>query len=125
MDASEKKLLKWFSALDGEGRSQLLAFAEFLYERRPKEATAAVAPLEIPRPTEESVVKAIRRLSDTYPMLDRAKVLHETSMLMSQHVMQGRHAVEVIDDLELLFRRHYDQWRDDRREEGPDGSTGG
>ena len=116
MDASEKKLLKWFSALDGEGRGQLLAFAEFLYGRRPK-APEVTAPVAIPRPLKESVVKAVRRLSETYPMLDRAKVLHETSMLMSQHVMQGRPAVEVIDDLELLFRRHFDDWSEEQAED--------
>ncbi len=118
MDADEKKLLKWFSALDDEGRGQLLAFAEFLHERRPQREPDTAEPLDIPRPTEESVVKAIRRLAETYPMLDNAKMLHETSMFMSQHVMQGRPAVEVIDDLELLFRRHFDQWREERAGEG-------
>ncbi|GAB6044338.1 hypothetical protein [Endothiovibrio diazotrophicus] len=120
--------MKWFSALDGEGRGQLLAFAEFLYGRRPRKPEV-VEPREIPRPTEESVVKAIRRLSESYPMLDRGKVLHETSMLMSQHVMQGRPAVEVVDDLELLFRRHYGEWRQSVDEaEGEDAAaeiTGG
>ena len=123
MDASDKKLLKWFSALDGEGRGQLLAFAEFLHGRRPRAPEVSV-PVEIERPTEESVVKAIRRLSDTYPMLDRAKVLHETSMLMSQHVMQGRPAVEVIDDLELLFRRHFEDWNEERAEDAAAASAG-
>jgi hypothetical protein len=28
---------------------------------------------------------------------------------MNQHVMQGRNAVEVIDELEVLFRRHYEE----------------
>ena len=117
MDAAEKKLLKWFSALDGEGRGQVLAFTEFLYERRPNPQPLVAEPLKIPRPTEESVVKAIRRLAETYPMLDNAKMLHETSMFMSQHVMQGRPAVEVVDDLELLFSRHFDQWREEQRAE--------
>ena len=42
-------------------------------------------------------------------MLDRAKLLNETSVLVSQHVIHGRDAREVIDDLEALFRRHYER----------------
>jgi hypothetical protein len=41
-------------------------------------------------------------------MLDRSKMLNETSVLMTQHVISGRDAVEVIDELEILFRRHYE-----------------
>ena len=86
----------------------LLEFAEFLAARYggPKEITA---PLDIPRPARESVVKAIKRLGATYPMIDRSKMLNETSVLMTQHVIHGRDAVEVIDELEILFRRYYEQ----------------
>jgi len=28
---------------------------------------------------------------------------------MTQHVIHGRSAVEVIDELEILFRRHYEK----------------
>ena len=41
-------------------------------------------------------------------MLQRRALLDETSMLMTQHILGGRGAVEIIDELELLFRRHYD-----------------
>ncbi len=86
----------------------LLEFAEFLAARYagPKEITE---PLDIPRPPQESVVKAIKRLGITYPMLDRSRMLNETSVLMTQHVIQGRDAVEVIDELEVMFRRHYEK----------------
>jgi hypothetical protein len=36
-------------------------------------------------------------------------MLNETSGLMTEHLMQGRPAPEVIDELEALFRRHYQQ----------------
>lgn len=86
---------------------QLLEFAEFLQQRHGGPVDIP-PPENIARPAQESVVKAIKRLSATYPMLDRGKMLHETSALMTQHVMQGREAVEVIDELEILFRRHYE-----------------
>lgn len=92
----------------------LLQFSEFLLARVP-DAEAADAPLPepkpIPRPAEESVIKAMRRLSETYFMLDRGPLLNETSALMAQHVMQGRKAAEVIDDLEAVFSAQYERVR--------------
>jgi hypothetical protein len=57
-------------------------------------------------------------------MLDRGPMLHETSALMSAHVLQGRDAAEVIDALEALFGRHYQDYRTriqatDRANQGP------
>jgi len=90
-------------------QQQLLEFAEFLSERYPGTAeTRITEPLPIERPTEETVVAAMKRLRDTYPMLDPEKLLHEASGLMSSHMLQGRPAAEVIDELEQLFRQHLD-----------------
>ena len=107
--AQERKLRKLYSALAPADRDSLLAFAEFLASRDSpdKTETPASAPLDIPRPDEESVVGAIKRLSATYPMINKDTVLHETAGLMAQHVMQGRDVVEVIDELEVVFERHY------------------
>jgi len=104
----EKRLREIIADLPEEPARALLEYAEFLAARYggPVEITA---PLDIPRPSKESVVKAIKRLSATYPMLDRSKMLNETSVLMTQHVIQGRNAVEVIDELEILFRQHYEK----------------
>lgn len=88
----------------------LLEYAEFLASRHSAPADTASEPLTIPRPGQESVIKAIRRLGATYPMVDRSKILNETSVLMTQHVIHGRDATEVIDELEILFRRHYEQF---------------
>jgi hypothetical protein len=41
-------------------------------------------------------------------MVDRAKMLNETSTLMTQHIMHGRDAVEVINELEIMFRTRYE-----------------
>mgnify|MGYP006280857405 CR=1 FL=1 len=108
-DASER-LLEVFSRLDADERESLLAFAEFLESRRPRQPSAPEVPAEpvaIPRPDGETVVQAVRRLSETYPMLDKSQVLHESSNLMAEHMLQGRDAVEVIDELEGVFERHY------------------
>lgn len=105
---TEKRLREILSELPEAQAAALLEYAEFLAARYsgPKEFTT---PLNIPRPPEESVIKAIRRLGATYPMLDRSKMLNETSSLMTQHVLQGRAAAEVIDELESMFKRHYEK----------------
>ncbi len=107
MDKTEKRLLEILERLPSEQAQQLLDYAEFLFARHGGEVAPAV-PLDIERPEEENVVLAIKRLRMTYHMLDPAKLLNETYDLMTQHVMQGRAAIEVIDELEALFRRHYE-----------------
>ncbi|MEO1765953.1 hypothetical protein [Thiobacter aerophilum] len=108
MDVQERKLLRLVRTLSAQDRATLVAFAEFLAGRVPRPSVPE-APLAIPRPAEEKVVHAIRRLRETYPMLDHGKMLNQVSQLMTQHVMQGRPAHEVIDELELLFRAHYEK----------------
>jgi len=114
---AKRRLLELYDALDEQDRASLTAFAEFL-TTRPGGAAGAVEPLVepvyTPRPTEESVIAAIRRLAQTYHMLDKAAMLHETSALMSAHILQGRPASDVIDELETLFSSHYDRHRAER-----------
>jgi len=119
MKPAEKKLLKYYSKLTPEQRVTLLQFAEFLSE---KASTDYTAPEDIPepqlkeRPAEETVVAAIKRLTASYPMLERDKLFNETSTLMTRHVMQGEAAAIVIDELELLFQRKYQQMLDEHAE---------
>ncbi|RMD69783.1 MAG: Crp/Fnr family transcriptional regulator [Gammaproteobacteria bacterium] len=103
-----------FRRLDEQDKQTLMAFAAFLASRAQEKEAAPVEPRIIPRPPKESVVGAIKRLSASYPMLDKAKLLNETSALMAQHVMQGRPAKEVIDELEVMFRRHYERYLEER-----------
>jgi hypothetical protein len=102
------RLLALLDELPEEKRQELLQYAEFLHARFAV-PRAAADPLDIPRPEGESVVRAIKRLRASYPMLDPTSLLNETSVLVSQHVMQGRDAIEVIDELEVLFRRHFER----------------
>ncbi len=109
----EPRLTRLFRSLGEDDRRTLLAFAEFLAAGRQPTAAPAppVAPTPLPRPEQETVIAAIRRLSRTYPMLDRGPMLNETSALMSAHVLQGRNEAVVIDDLEALFLRHFSDYR--------------
>ena len=101
----------WQTLLDrltAEHRQSLLNFAEYLLSRQPDLAPVELEVADIPRPRSESVIGAIRRLSETYPMLDRAKLFNEASSLMAQHVLQGSKADATIDQLETLFRGRYE-----------------
>lgn len=108
MASLEETLVAIAGRLSQDERKQLLEYAEFLEQRSEHALQVQNAePVHIPRPEDESVVAAMRRLADTYPMLNKDKILHEAAGLMSQHVMQGRDAEPVIDELEVLFERHY------------------
>ena len=106
-NSPEQRLRKLFRELAENDQKTLLDFAEFLAGRGAAEEEVLPEPRVIPRPESESVVKAIRRLSEAYFMLDKDHMINETSALMAQHIMQGRDAAEVIDDLEQVFARHY------------------
>lgn len=96
----EGALLDIFRRLDAQRQQELLEFAQVLVmpaaELRPE-----------PRPPGESVALAIRRLTRSYPMLDRRRLMGPASALLAQHALQGRAAAEVIDELELVFESHY------------------
>lgn len=115
--SDEKRLLKLFDGLDPGQREQLMAFAEFLASRTPPAVAGEIPePRPIPRPADESVVGAIKRLNASYFMLDeKSGLLDESSVLMTQHLMQGRDLAEVVDELEALFARHYRAWLAERQ----------
>ena len=110
MKKSEKKLLEAWRKLSESDQQAVLSFSEFLLERNGavEEEQVASEPLDIPRPADESVMAAIKRLSKTYPMINKDHMLNETSSLVAQHVIHGKNAVEVIDELEIVFQRHYE-----------------
>ena len=123
LSAAQRRLLSCFDQLDEQGRETLQAFAEFLQSRRSSgdetvgDAASVQEPRVIERPQKESVVKAIKRLSETYYMLERDQLLDQTSSLMMSHVLQGRDAVSVIDELEIVFSEHYERYQQQRKEE--------
>ena len=118
----QEKILGVFGKLSAADRDAVTSFAEFLLSRSGSRVTAsspvpAVSaaipePESLPRPAEERVVAAVKRLSKTYFMLDKSKMLGATSDLVTQHIMQGREAAEIIDELEQVFTDQYQQLKE-------------
>jgi len=110
----ERKLIKVFKSLNSTDKETLITFAEFLQSRSiPLDNNIGNTPeipnepLVISRPETESVVAAIKRLTATYPMVNKDDILHPISSLMTSHIMQGKKAKDVIDKLEHLFEDEY------------------
>ncbi len=123
MATSEQYLAALFRKLAAGDQVTLLAFAEFLAGRSSSSAVAVSSePVTVPdpepieRPAEESVVGGLKRLSKTYPMLDKSEMLSATSDMVATHIMQGTDAVEVIDKLEKVFRTHYEMLKSGNRD---------
>ena len=55
------------------------------------------------------MVAALKRLSKTYHMLDKTEMLGATSDLVATSIMQRTDAVIVVDELEEIFRSHYEK----------------
>lgn len=109
MKKSEKQLLETWRKLSETDQQAVQNFSEFLLgQNGAVEEDVTTEPLDIDRPAEESVMAAIKRLTNTYPMINKDNMLNETSSLVAQHVIHGKDAVEVIDELEIIFRRHYE-----------------
>ena len=116
MSKLSQKLENLLKQLSDDEQKTLLDYAEFLVARSDhakQQLQIMTEPLDIPRPQEESVVAAMKRLSKTYSMMEMDGLLHEAAGLMSAHIMQGREAVDVIDDLQVLFSQHYDVYLKD------------
>ncbi len=111
--SSAKRLQNLFRQLTAQDQASLLSFAEFLQTRASTQVAthrSLPVPKIIPRPPEESIIAAIKRLSQCYYMLDKSKMLHETADLMTQYCLQGQELQGVIDSLEQVFSQHYDNF---------------
>lgn len=118
LSSEQNLLLDYFSKLSEVDQKSLLSFAAFLSSRNElagdSQKTHQIPEL-LPRPVDESVPKAIKRLSLSYPMLQDAELLQQCSTLMSQFILKGRAASNVIDELELLFRQSYEHYQNDNK----------
>ena len=115
MASVKNRLVEITEQLNRDEQAALLEYAEFMLTRSEHAQTLAIPdPVEIPRPDEETVIAAMRRLSDTYPMLNKDKILHEAAGLMSEHVMQGLEANIVIDKLQILFEGHFQKHNEEK-----------
>ncbi len=107
----KRRLLDLYGQMDEPARSSLLDYAQFLNQRR-QQATEQKPPskkLDIPRPDDESVIAAIKRLRQTYPMLDSKQLINQTSLYLSENLLQGQKAQVVIDKLEVYFDKQYSE----------------
>jgi hypothetical protein len=116
MKDEEGRLLGCFRELPAQHKTTLIEFAEFLRARAGAAAGSGAVPARprrIKAAQGETVVMAVRRLRRSYPMLDRRKLIHETSRCMAEHALEGRPAAEVIAELETVFARHYSRINSD------------
>ncbi len=105
-----ERLQQIYRALPHQEQQALLYFAEFLQQNSEPVEQEKQTPLEIPRPEQEKVIHALQRLAKTYPMLKHEQLLKQGADLMSAHLVSGRDAVAVIDELEEIFRNHYQRY---------------
>ena len=96
-----------FNALDEGRRQSLFDYAEFLLSKGGPVKHEIGEPVDIPRVENETVVGAIKRLKQTYPMIDSMEVFAHASNLMTDHMVKGRDAEEVIGEIEALFEETY------------------
>ncbi len=107
--APQNQLLQALSsaaAMAGTSTTESSSIPAVMAEVEPQ---TIIEPVDIPRPETETIIGAVKRLSETYPMLSKDKMLHETADLVGQSLMGTRDTAEVIDELEQVFRRYYEK----------------
>jgi hypothetical protein len=98
---------KLYESLGEEARRSLCDYIDFLTDRYEPVVVEIPEPDDIPRPENETVVGAIKRLKAKYHMIESMAVFSRASSLMTQHMMNGRDANEVIDEMEDIFEQAY------------------
>ncbi len=104
---TSRQLSEIFESLDDERKASLVDYAEFLLSKGGPVVKEIGEPLDIPRPDQETVVGAVKRLKQTYPMVESMAVFSAASSLMTEHMVNGRDVDEVIDDMEKLFEESF------------------
>lgn len=107
MKATEKKLLNIYRKLNESDKQSLEKFAAFLLNDSAAPVQSIAEPVIIEAKPDETVVGALKRLSASYPMLDKSIMLNKTSTIMTQHILHGRDKKEVIPELEAIFVEQY------------------
>jgi hypothetical protein len=106
---TSKNLAEIFDTLDDERKKSLFDYAEFLQSKGGLVEKEIGEPVDIPRPDEETVVGAVKRLKQTYPMIESMTVFSAASSLMTEHMVNGRDVIEVIDEMEKLFEESFNK----------------
>lgn len=106
---SSQALIDLYEALDDQRKQSLSDFADFLYAQADPVPKEIPPPEYIPRPEQETVVGAVKRLKATYHMVESMSVFSDASALMTDHMVKGRDVIEVIDEMEVLFEGAYNR----------------
>lgn len=104
---SSQDLIDLYEAMDDNRKKSLSDFADFLYAQAEPITKEILPPDDVPRPEQETVVGAVKRLKIKYHMVDSMSVFSTASALMTDHMVKGRDVVEVIDEMEILFDDAY------------------
>ena len=104
---TSKDLTNLYEAMDDERKLTLCDFADFLYAKSGPVVKEIPPPDDIPRPEQETVVGAVKRLKLKYHMVESMSVFSAASALMTDHMVKGRDVVEVVDEMEILFEDAY------------------
>lgn len=104
---SSKQLIDLYEAMDDERKLSLGDFADFLYAKAGPVVKEIPPPEDVPRPEQETVVGAVKRLKIKYHMVESMTVFSAASSLMTDHMVKGRDVAEVIDEMEVLFEEAY------------------
>jgi hypothetical protein len=112
MKSRKRQLEDLLLKLGREHQQAVVDYATFLVQQYNIQTAVemGLVPELIARPEQETVIAAIKRLKKTYYMLDTDKLLDETSSLMGQHILRGREASAVIDELQNLFQKYYEKY---------------
>lgn len=107
-----RQLKLLLAQLDEDHQQAMVDYATFLVQRYKIKNSIGqgLKPESIARPKQETVIAAIKRLKKTYYMLDTDIILDQTSALMGQHILKGRAASEVVDELQSIFQAQYEQY---------------
>jgi len=114
MGGEKQRLIDLFNAMSEQHQKSLLDFASFLQHQsvsvEEEQELEKLQPLASPRPEDENVVNAIKRLRASYFMLNTDDLLNQSSTLMAEFMLQGREAEAVINDLEQVFEDYYKKY---------------
>jgi hypothetical protein len=121
---NSQELIDLYEAMDEERKLSLSDFADFLYAKSGPVVKEIPAPDDIPRPEKETVVGAVKRLKSKYYMVESMSVFSAASALMTDHMVKGRDAVEVIDEMEVLFEEAYAKLLKSIEDSSEDNSAG-
>jgi hypothetical protein len=104
---SSQDLIDLYEVMDDERKRSLSDYTDFLYAQADPINKVIPSPDDSPRPEEETVVGAVKRLKIKYHMIESMVVFSRASELMTDHMVKGRDVIEVIDEMEVLFDDAY------------------